>query len=188
MHIINKITGQEIYFVATGTGIKGQSLDMLATYPAFSPEPPAHYHPHQEEFFGIIEGELTVRLNGEINVYREGDMVHIKKGVPHSVWNAGFGVTRVNWKVFPAMDTAHFLTTLTQLANEGKTNTKGIPSLPVMLFLLKKHHHTFRLVKPPAFVLWLMAIILQPVFYLCGYKKRFSQQLLVPVKIFPVSS
>lgn len=36
-----------------------------ATYSAMPTEPASHYHPYQDEFFTIISGEMTIRLDGE---------------------------------------------------------------------------------------------------------------------------
>nr|WP_068891448.1 cupin domain-containing protein [Pedobacter panaciterrae] len=175
--ITNKITGQVIRFIQTAKDTNGELLEMESLYPLFSKEPPIHFHPHQEEYFTILKGELTVRLGGEIRVYRSGSTIHIKPDVKHSMWNEGLMDCVVNWKVYPAMDTENLLTTLTQLANNGETNNAGVPHLSVLVFLLKKYNQTFRLAKLPIGILNVLSILFKPVFQACNYKSKFNQPL-----------
>jgi len=175
--IANRVTGQVIKFIQTANDTNGELLEMESLYPLFSKEPPVHYHPHQEEYFKVLKGELTVRIGNEARVYRSGSTIQIKPGVKHSMWNEGLMDALVNWKVYPAMDTEHFLTTLTQLANTGKTNDAGVPPLPILVFLLKKYNQTFRLAKIPMGILSLMFILFNPLFKAHDYKKKFNQPL-----------
>lgn len=175
--ITNNITGQVVRFLPTNDDSRDSLLEMETMYIPFSKEPPVHYHPYQEEYFQVLKGELTVRLNNEVKIYREGATIHIKKYVRHSMWNSGFTTAVVSWKVFPAMDTADFLRTMTALSNAGMTNEKGVPALPLMIFLLRKYRKSFRLDKPPGFVLSILYILLTPVFFILDYKKRFSNPI-----------
>ena len=59
--IRNVQLGQEIRFLQTAKDTDGTLLEMESTYHAASKEPPPHYHPHQEEDFTVVEGELHVR-------------------------------------------------------------------------------------------------------------------------------
>lgn len=171
--ITNKVTGQVVKFLSSDDHAAGL-LEMETSYMPFSAEPPVHYHPYQEEYFQVLEGELTVRLNGEVKIYREGAIIHIKQYVRHSMWNSGFKTTLVSWKVIPAMDTENFLRTMTWLSNNGETNAQGVPLLPSMVFLLRKYRKIFRLDKPPAFVLSILYVLLTPVFCLLHYKRKFN--------------
>lgn len=171
--ITNNVTGQVVKFLLSDEDPAGQ-LEMETLYIPFSAEPPVHYHPYQEEYFQVLEGELTVRLNGEVKIYREGAIIHIKQHVRHSMWNSGFKTALVSWKVMPAMDTENFLRTMTWLSNSGATDTKGVPSLPNMVFLLRKYRKVFRLDKPPQRLLSLLYMLFTPVFFLLHYKRKFN--------------
>jgi quercetin dioxygenase-like cupin family protein len=170
--ITNHITGQVIRFLPSP---EDGSLEMETIYRPFSQEPPLHYHPCQEEYFQVLSGELTVKLNGEIKIYRQGAMIHIKPQVRHSMWNAGLKPAVVSWRVSPGMDTADFLQTMFLLSNEGATNTAGVPALPVMLFLLRKYRKVFRLDKPPAILLQLLYALFMPIFLVQHYPRRFRR-------------
>lgn len=164
--ITNKITGQRIRFIRTAEDTGGELLEMETVYSSFSDEPPIHYHPAQEEFFQVLSGELTVRIDADVKIYRTGAVIHIAPGLRHSMWNSGHLEARVNWKVYPAMDTANFLISLTALANMDRTNKKGIPSLPVMVFLLNKYKTSFRLQKPAMWLIRLLYLVFSPAYLL----------------------
>lgn len=42
-----------------------------------------HSHEHEDEFFLVIKGELTIQLRGRDITLREGDCVTIPRGVEH---------------------------------------------------------------------------------------------------------
>jgi len=172
--ICNQVTGQVIRFLQTGEDTNGRLLKMESIYAPFSDEPPVHYHPMQDEYFKVLAGELAVRLAGNIRVYAAGEEIHIKPGTPHSMWNAGSVETLVTWKVVPALDTEQFLRTMTELANAGDTNVKGVPPLPVMVYLLKKYNKTFRISKPPIGVIKTLFVLLKPLFAMRRFKSKFN--------------
>jgi len=58
---------------------------MESTFKANSVEPPLNYHPHQEENFSVISGELSVKINGVLKTYAAGDKFHVPKNMPHSM-------------------------------------------------------------------------------------------------------
>lgn len=173
----NQATGQIIRFLRTGEETEGQLLEMETVYESFSDEPPSHFHPRQEEVFEIRSGELTIRINSEIRTYKAGERIYIKRGVHHSMWNAGSRPAVVNWKVMPALDTAEFLTTLTILANTGKTNEKGIPAMPMMIYLLNKYRKSFCLSKLNGLVLKFAGMLFYPVYLLGCYRQRVAKSL-----------
>ena len=173
--IINHVTGQVIRFVKTGEETGGESLEMEAVYASFSKEPIAHFHPEQEEFFEVLSGELTVRLNSDVKTYLAGERLHIKAGVLHSMWNASYKDALVKWTVQPALETAEFLSTLTALANSGQTNSSGIPSLPLMIFLRHKYRDTFCLKSLNGKVLGFVNCLLSPLHALYKSRKKINE-------------
>jgi quercetin dioxygenase-like cupin family protein len=48
-----------------------------------------HYHPSFVERFTVIEGQLTVKRDGQISILHEGETAVIQPGVWHNWWNAG---------------------------------------------------------------------------------------------------
>lgn len=67
-------------------------------------------------------------MSGQLKILKRGDTLHITSNVVHSMWNRTDSKAVVNWQVRPAMDTEHLLEMVTGLANDGKTNEKGLPN------------------------------------------------------------
>jgi quercetin dioxygenase-like cupin family protein len=107
--LVNTRSRQTIEFLTTANDSNGRLLEMVAAWQPHSPEPPEHFHPFQKEYFKVYEGELMVKQNGEITVYRESEMFEINKGVVHAVWNASGKTAKVYWKVKPALKTENML-------------------------------------------------------------------------------
>lgn len=145
--IRNQKTGQAIRFIRTSRDNDGKCLEMESIFQAGSAQPPAHYHPQQAEDFTVLEGELTVRVEGELKILHAGDHLHIPKNTVHSMWNGSTTDTVVNWQVRPALSTEYFFETAFGLANEG-TSKSGIPSFLPMSLLARRFSSEFRLAKP----------------------------------------
>jgi quercetin dioxygenase-like cupin family protein len=160
--IRNTKTGQEIKFLQTSADTNGQLLEMESVYPAASLEPPAHYHPHQEEDFTVEEGELSVRINGSVKLLKKGDKIHIPVNTIHSMWNATDNKTIVNWKVCPSLNT-------------DKTDESGRPPILQVALLAKKYSNVFRLTKPPFALQTIVFGLLTPFAYLKGYRPDYKK-------------
>ena len=143
--ISNPVTNQIIEFIATSEETRGEQLEMLATWEPHSMKPAAHYHPYQDEIFKVLEGELTLILNGKTNLLHRGDSVHIPAKAVHAMWNNSKEKTVVNWKVFPAYKTEYFFETAMGLAMDGKTSKNGMPGILQFALLARKYRNEFRL-------------------------------------------
>ncbi len=175
--IINPKVRNQIKFIQTGKDSEGVLLEMEATYSAHSKEPAAHYHPYQLEDFTILSGEMTVRMDGKIQVLKTGDTLHIPMNKVHSMWNNSDQKTIVNWKVQPALNTEYFLETAMGLSNENKTNDEGMPNILQVALMANKYTNEFRLVKPPFIIQKVLFFILTPFAYLFGYKPIYKKYI-----------
>jgi quercetin dioxygenase-like cupin family protein len=167
--IRNAKTGQRIKFLQTSADTQGSLLEMLATYEGQSPEPPSHYHPYQEEYIEVIKGEVTVRMNGELEVLGPGHQMYIAKSTSHSMWNHTNREAVIRWKVIPALETERFLETVTGLANKGKSAPNGRLSFLQVALVANRFAKVFRMDKPPFFVQKLIFLFLTPFAYLTGH-------------------
>ncbi|MFC5408706.1 cupin domain-containing protein [Larkinella bovis] len=175
--IRNPKTGQLIQFVQTRTDTNGQFLELISTYEAHSKEPVPHYHPHQDEYFEVLQGQLSVRLNGALRTFRPGERIHIARNTPHSMWNSTDDPTVVTWKTVPALDTEYLLELNAGLANAGKTNEEGIPGILQIALMMQHYNHVFRLAKPPFLVQKVVFALLTPVARLLGYKPYYREYI-----------
>lgn len=176
--IINPVTGQQLTFLQTSADTQGQLLEMESLYPAHSIEPPAHYHPIQQEIFTVQKGQIKVRMNGTVTTKKAGDEFRIAPNTVHSMWNDSDEETILNWKVAPALQTEQFFRTTYGLAQDGKVNAEGSPNLMQASLLLSQYFNEFRLVKPSYPVQRLVFGILKPIASMMGYKAIYSKYLV----------
>src|SRR5207247_3378294 len=97
----------------------------------------------------VLEGELTLKLDGQTSILREGESAVIEAGVWHDWWNAGDRDARARVEITPGERFAHMIETLWGLARLGHTNAKGMPP-PLQLALFGQEFRyiaAFR--KPP---------------------------------------
>lgn len=175
--ISNPVTGQQIKFIQTAKDTNGQLLEMESVYAAGSKEPPPHYHPCQAEDFTILDGEMTVRMNGGLTLLKKGDSLHVPPNTVHSMWNDAASVAIINWKVRPAMNTEYFFENAMGLAQDGKSKADGMPRFLQVVLLASKYSGTFRLVKPPFFVQKILFTMLKPFAYLAGYRAGYKKYI-----------
>ena len=176
--IRNTKTGQDIRFLQTGADTNGELLRMESTYHAASKEPPPHYHPHQDEDFTVVEGEINIRIKGQgIKVLKKGEHLHIPKNTVHTMWNSTGNRTVVDWVVRPALDTEYFLETVVGLAADGKTNDMGRPSILQVALIANRFSSVFRLTAPPFVVQRILFTLLTPFAYLKGLRPIYKKYL-----------
>jgi quercetin dioxygenase-like cupin family protein len=175
--ITNSKNGMSIRFLQTAADTGGKLLEMQASYHPHSTEPPPHYHPYQDEVYTILQGEFSSRINGEVKVLKKGDTLSIPHNTIHSAWNHTGDVTVINWRVEPALNTEHFLETATGLANDHKTDEKGMPSFLQRVAMGNTFSDAFRLSSPPFMVLKTIFVLLGPVAGLLGYKGIYEKYI-----------
>ena len=65
----------------------------LIDYRISSYQPMAYVAPHthkvQEQIYHVLEGEGSMDIDGETNIVRRHDVIHIPPGIEHSITNTG---------------------------------------------------------------------------------------------------
>lgn len=114
-------------------------------YGAAGSPPPAHLHPAQDEHFTVLDGEVTIDLDGQRHTLRAGDTIDVPRRTAHQMWNAHpTDPARVRWTTTPALRTEAWWTALDR--------TAGKPSLLSFAPLLREYRDVFQLATPPAWV------------------------------------
>lgn len=171
--ISNPVTGQSIKFLQTSKDTGGVLLEMETVYRANSVKPVEHYHPFQDEDFLMMEGEVTVMINGEQQTLRRGDRLRIPRNVHHSMWNSSGFRAVVNWQVVPAFETEYLLETTFGLALDGKTDSHGRPNLLQVALIMNSFKKVFRLSRPPYFVQRMVFGIAGAIAFVLGYRATY---------------
>jgi quercetin dioxygenase-like cupin family protein len=134
-----------------------------------------HLHPALVERFTVLEGELTVKRNGQTSILREGETAVVEPGMWHDWWNAGNRDARVRVEITPGERFAHMIETFFGLARLGHVNDKGMPN-PLQLALSAREFSdvvVFR--KPPAPVQRAVFGTLAPIARRRGYRATYPQ-------------
>ena len=95
--MLNQIDANRPYALAAGSGtpmvwlgssitLKASSPDIGVTEHSLSPgeEPPLHVHKNEDEWFYMLEGEVTFHVGGENHLGKAGAFVSFPRGVPHT--------------------------------------------------------------------------------------------------------
>jgi len=142
-----------------------------------------HRHPAIVERFTALEGELTVKRDGQTSILREGETAVVEPDVWHDWWNASDRDARVRVEVTPGERFAHMIETLFGLARLGHVNAKGMPH-PLQLALFAREFSdviVFR--RPPGTVQKATFAALAPIARWRGYRATYpliSRTVLAP--------
>lgn len=108
-----------------------------------------HRHPGIVECFTVLEGELTVKRDGRVDVLRAGETAVIEAGVWHDWWNAAAVDARVLVEVTPGERFMHMIETLFGLARLGHVDAKGMPDPLQLALFAREFSDVIELRRPP---------------------------------------
>ncbi|HKR98851.1 MAG TPA: cupin domain-containing protein [Candidatus Dormibacteraeota bacterium] len=148
--------GEKVTVVTPSADSGGELLEVSAEWTPASHKPLVHSHPKQDEHFEILEGELTVKLDGERHVLKAGDSFDVPRGTKHSMWNSGSVPTRATWQVRPALGTEDFWANVHSQRAAGHTGKGGMINMPAAAVVLSEFPDEFEpeipgAVRKPAF-------------------------------------
>ena len=167
--------GERLTFTKTTAETGGEYLEIEATYHPQSPQPPAHYHPRQEERFEVLSGTFRLAIDGEEQTYKTGERFTIPAKTPHALQNIGDEEGRLRWQVRPALKTQDFFATLWGLATEGQSGESGTGGLLQLAVILNAYRDEFRTSDPPYILQRLAFSLLAAVGRLRGYRARYDR-------------
>ena len=158
--IHNPVTGERIVFRQTSADTNGEAVVIETFVEPDGFVAAAHVHPSQEERFQVLRGKKQVA--------GPGTRVTVPAGTPHKFWNAGEETAQFVCEIRPALQFESLLETMFALANDGKTNRKGMPN-PLRLAVIANHHFdTVQLPFPPAALQKLGLVIRAPLGRMLG--------------------
>ncbi len=130
-----------------------------------------------EEWFTVMGGRVGFRIDGRESIARIGERLHVPPGVAHDWWNAGDEEARVIVEVSPAERFEEAIANSFGLAQDGKTNDKGMPNLLQAALFAREFEDVLYFTKPPRPVQKILFGILAPVARLLGYRGSYPQYL-----------
>jgi quercetin dioxygenase-like cupin family protein len=134
-----------------------------------------HRHPAIVERFTALEGELTLKLDGQTSILREGESAVIEAGVWHDWWNASDRDARARVEITPGERFAHMIETLFGLARLGHVNDQGMPHPLQLALFAQEFSDVIVLRKPPPAVQRAIFGALAPIARSRGYRATYPQ-------------
>ncbi len=138
--------------------------------------PDEHVHPDLKEVIEVITGEYAVEFEGTEHRLREGEEITIPQGVAHRHWNPTAKPARVAHEHHPAIGSDEHARTMYALAQDGKTNEKGVPN-PLRFAVISKAYPG--LAYTTGAPIWLQKLgfaVLAPVGRALGYEATYERR------------
>ena len=172
--IENPVTGERLLFLETSRETGGEYVLVECTVQPNGFVAAAHMHPYQSERFEIESGTVAFKLDGEEIVAGPGETVIVPAGSSHKFWNAGETEAVFVTEVRPALQFERLLETMFALANDGKTNKKGMPNPLRLAVIANAHFDDVRLPFPPAWMQKLGLAMGAPLGRALGFKPEYD--------------
>ncbi|MGZ8707927.1 MAG: cupin domain-containing protein [Gaiellaceae bacterium] len=172
--IHNTITGERITFLATSADTDGEAVVIETVVQPHGFVAAAHVHPSQSERFAVVDGTLGMRVRGNKLTLLPDEVFIVEPGTPHRFWNAGEDEVRFVCEVRPALQFESLLETMFVLAEEGKTNRKGMPNPLRLAVIAQAHFDTVRLPQPPAWLQKAGLALGAPIGRALGYSSTYA--------------
>ena len=136
-----------------------------------------HVHPVVHESFTVVRGRVGFRLDGRESVAGPGKRLHIPPGMAHDWWNAGEEEAHVTVEIRPGARFEEMIVNLFGLAQDGKTNAKGMPNLLQAALFAREFEDVLYFARPPRAVQRVLFAVLAPIARLLGYKGSYPEYL-----------
>jgi quercetin dioxygenase-like cupin family protein len=134
-----------------------------------------HRHPALTERFTVLEGELTLKRDGQTSVLQQGQTATIGPDAWHDWWNASDRDARVRVEITPGERFAHMIETFFGLARLGHTDAKGMPNLLQLALTTREFSDVIVFRSPPLAVQRLLFGALAPIARYRGYRATYPQ-------------
>jgi quercetin dioxygenase-like cupin family protein len=172
--ITNPVSGETITFTACAADTGGRYLAFDLTLTPDGHVPGMHVHPEQEERFEVVSGTMEFRLGRTKIVAGPGETVVVPAGKMHRFSNGGDGDAQVKVEVHPALKMEDLLESTVRLAEEGKTNRKGMPKPVHLALFVREYAREVRAPFPPAPVVNALMAPLAAIGRARGHAERYQ--------------
>ena len=170
----NPVTGETLTFLQAACDTGGEYTLVECTVEPDGFVASAHVHPFQTETFELVSGRLGIRVGRETLELEPGDVALVEPGTPHRFWNAGDDELHFVCVIRPALQFEQLLETMFALADDGRTNRKGMPNPFRLAAIANAHFDTVRLPGVPAALQKAALALGAPVGRLLGYGPTYA--------------
>ena len=139
-----------------------------------------HFHPNLEERFVVVRGRVGFSVNGKTSEATPGQSVVVPAGTPHDWWNAGSEEALVRVEISPGARFQAMVMNLFGLAQDGKTDRKGMPHLLQLAMIAREFSDVVCFTNPPMPAQKALFGFLAFVGRLCGYRGSYDHYVNRP--------
>jgi quercetin dioxygenase-like cupin family protein len=136
-----------------------------------------HVHPAIDEHFTVLRGRVGFRIDGREAIAEPGKRLHVPAGTAHDWWNAGEEEALVRVEIRPGARFEEMAINLFGLAQDGKTNSKGMPNLLQAAIFAREFSDVLYFTRPPLWVQRLLFGVLAGVARTLGYRGSYPEYL-----------
>jgi quercetin dioxygenase-like cupin family protein len=167
--IVNPVSGERITFRKTSADTDGEYLEIDVELTPDGAVPGMHVHPHQEERFEILSGNVRFRKGLRKIDADAGEVVIVEPGKAHKFKNNGDEGAVMRVRVTPALEMERLFEAAVGLAQDGRVTKKGMPRpLDLALFVSEFKDE----VRGPGSPGWLQRTSLAPLAYIARRRGR----------------
>ena len=129
-----------------------------------------HVHSYITERFEVRSGTVRFHLDGHDEVAGRGRQVEVPPGAVHDWWNIGEDEAHVLVDIRPVERFELMIQNLYGLANDGKTNARGVPRLLPLALFAREFRREGEFIRPPRIIQRILFATLAPLARARGYK------------------
>jgi len=118
--IENPITGDIFEYLETAGTSNGERMVLKQTIKTKGHLYPNHFHTLQDESFEVLDGKLTIWLEGKSKTLSKGEKITLPKNKAHNHFNNDDEPATFIQTVFPALDFEYLLENIIGLTIDGK--------------------------------------------------------------------
>ena len=148
-----------------------------------------HTHPTLDETITVLKGRVGVSIAGERSIAEPGRKLHVPRNTAHEWWNAGDEEAHILLEITPGARFELLVRNLFGLAQDGKTDSRGIPRLLQLALIAREFDDVARLTRPPRLVQKALFALLAPIARLKGYRGSYPEyETRPPIHVFSEES
>jgi mannose-6-phosphate isomerase-like protein (cupin superfamily) len=137
--------GTSFLIIESAADSGGRRIEFEITMAPGAQGPPKHFHPRQDESWKVLEGELSVFVDGEWRTLRQGESMPVSRDAVHTLRNRSPGVVRFRDVHEPALDFQDYIEALAREAAAGTMTSRMTPSTLIHGAMVLREHRTTQL-------------------------------------------
>ena len=137
--------GTSFLIVESAADSGGERIEFEIAMAPGAMGPPKHFHPRQDESWNVLEGQLSVFVDGEWRTLGERESLSIPPDTLHTLRNRSSRMVRFRDVHQRLLDFQDYIESLDRQAAAGKITTRMTPSTAIHAAMVLRQHRTTQL-------------------------------------------